>query len=133
MDKKMIVRSSAALGEDLEVIAYGSAGQPIARVDHGLANAFDEGYRLNGKRVMIVEDDILPSYDEANAEETATPFMLFIDWSNYIVNQQEGMRMVRWLDEESNLVKYKVQTVVDGKLGDPYGTMVFSAPGTPGE
>ena len=29
MDKKMIVRSSAALGEDLEVIAYGSAGQPI--------------------------------------------------------------------------------------------------------
>ena len=110
-----------------------SAGQPIARVDHGLVDAFDEGYRLNGKRVMIVEDDILPSYDDANAETSATPFMLFIDWSNYIVNQQEGMRMVRWLDEESNLVKYKVQTVVDGKLGDPYGTMVFSAPGTAGE
>lgn len=110
-----------------------SNGQPIARVDHGLESAHDSGYRLNGKRVKFVEDDILPSYDDANAEESATPFMLFMDLSNYIVNQQEGMRTVKWNDEEANLIKYKIQTVVDGKIGDPYGTMIFSAPGTPGE
>ena len=104
-----------------------SAGQPIARIDHGLEGAHDDGARLNGKRVMFVEDDILPSYDDAAAESADTPFMLFTDFSNYIVNQQEGMRMVRWNDEEANLVKYKVQTVVDGKIGDPYGTMIFSA------
>lgn len=104
------------------------AGQPVARIDHGLEGAHDDGARLNGKRVMFVEDDILPSYDDASGQSTDTPFMLFIDWSNYLVNQQEGMRMVRWNDEEANLVKYKVQTVIDGKLGDPYGTMIFSAP-----
>ena len=105
-----------------------SNGQPIARVNYGLEGAHDTGYRLLGKPVMFVEDDILPSFDEAAEESTATPFMLFTDLSNYIVNQQEGMRSVRWNDEEDNYVKYKVQTVVDGKLGDPYGTMVFSAP-----
>lgn len=105
-----------------------SNGQPIARVNYGLEGAHDTGYRLLGKPVMFVEDDILPSYDEAAEETSATPFMLFTDLSNYIVNQQEGMRSVRWNDEEDNYVKYKVQTVVDGKLGDPYGTMVFSAP-----
>lgn len=104
-----------------------STGQPIARVDHGVESAHDDGARLNGKRVMFVEDDILPSFDDAQAETSDTPFMVFIDWSNYIVNQQEGMRMVRWNDEEANLIKYKVQTVIDGKLGDPYGTMIFSA------
>lgn len=105
-----------------------SNGQPIARVNYGLEGAHDTGYRLLGKPVMFVEDDILPSFDEAAEETSATPFMLFTDLSNYIVNQQEGMRSVRWNDEEDNYVKYKVQTVVDGKLGDPYGTMVFSAP-----
>ena len=29
MDKKMVVRHSEILGEDLDVIVYGSAGQPV--------------------------------------------------------------------------------------------------------
>ena len=107
-----------------------SNGQPVARVNYGLAGANDTSYSLMGYRVKFVEDDILPSYDEASGQTADTPFMLFMDLSNYIVNQQEGMRTVKWNDEESNLVKYKIQTVVDGKIGDPYGTMIFSAPKT---
>lgn len=103
-------------------------GQPVARVNYGLGGANDTSYSLMGYRVKFVEDDILPSYDEASGQSADTPFMLFMDLSNYIVNQQEGMRTVRWNDEEANLVKYKIQTVVDGKIGDPYGTMIFSAP-----
>lgn len=103
-------------------------GQPVARVNYGLAGANDTSYSLMGYRVKFVEDDILPSYDEASGQSADTPFMLFMNLSNYIVNQQEGMRTVKWNDEEANLVKYKIQTVVDGKIGDPYGTMIFSAP-----
>ena len=108
-------------------------GQPIARVNYGMDGANFESYRFMGRPVKIVEDDILPSYDDANAEESATPFMIYTRLSDYLVNQQEGMRTVRWFDEEANLIKDKVQTVVDGKMGDVSGTMVFSAPGTPGE
>lgn len=110
-----------------------SQGQPIARVNYGMEGANFESYRFMGRPVKIVEDDILPSYDDANADESATPFMIYTRLSDYLVNQQEGMRTVRWFDEEANLIKDKVQTVVDGKMGDVYGTMVFSAPGTPGE
>lgn len=105
-----------------------SNGQPIARVNHGLESAHDTGYRLLGKPVKIVEDDILPSYDDALGQTADTPFMLFTRLSDYLVNQQQGMRTVRWRDEEDNKIKYKTDIVVDGRLGDPYGTMVFSAP-----
>ena len=81
-----------------------------------------------GIPVTIVEDDVLPGYDAASGQATDTPFAVFTKPSDYLVNQQLGMRAVRWTDEDNNLVKNKVQTVVDGKLGDPHGTIILSAP-----
>nr|DAU57171.1 MAG TPA: major capsid protein [Caudoviricetes sp.] len=103
-------------------------GQPVARVNYGVGGAHDESYRFMGIPVTIVEDDVLPGYDAASGQATDTPFAVFTKPSDYLVNQQLGMRAVRWTDEDNNLVKNKVQTVVDGKLGDPHGTIILSAP-----
>ena len=103
-------------------------GQPIARVNYGVAGAHDEVLALMGRRVRIVPEDILPAYDDAKGGSADTPCILFTDLSNYIVNQQMGMRSVRWVDEDNNVIKQKVQTIVDGKMGDVNGTLVISAP-----
>ena len=103
-------------------------GQPVARVNYGLSGAQSEQYSFRGKPVRIVPDDILPSYDDAKGQATDTPCILFMDLSNYIVNQQMGMRSVRWVDEDNNIVKQKLQTIADGKMGDVNGTLVISAP-----
>ena len=100
-----------------------TTGQPVTRVNYGLDGANNEQLYFMGKRVMIVEDDILPAFDDA---EDTDAFMLFTRFSDYLVNQQEGMRAIRWNDEEANLVKDKIQTVVDGKMGDINGTLIFN-------
>ena len=100
-----------------------TTGQPVTRVNYGLDGANNEQLYFMGKRVMIVEDDILPAFDDAEDTEA---FMLFTRFSDYLVNQQEGMRAIRWNDEESNHVKDKIQTVVDGKMGDINGTLIFN-------
>ena len=103
-------------------------GQPIARVNYGISGAHSEQYSLMGKPVKIVPDDILPAYDDAKGQAADTPCIMFMDLSNYIVNQQMGMRSVRWVDEDTNVIKQKVQTIVDGKMGDVNGTLIISAP-----
>lgn len=99
-----------------------TTGQPVTRVNYGLDGANNEQLYFMGKRVMVVEDDILPAFDDATNDEA---FMLFTRFSDYLVNQQEGMRAIRWNDEEANFVKDKIQTVVDGKMGDINGTLIF--------
>ena len=103
-------------------------GQPIARVNYGMDGAHDTAYRFMGKQVKIVPEDILPNYADAKGGSADTPCILFGDMSKYIVNQQEGMRSVKWVDEDKNVTKMKVQTIVDGKLGDVNGLLVINAP-----
>lgn len=97
-------------------------GQPIARVTYGING--EEVYRLRGKAVNIVPDDILPAFDDAKGKG----FMLFGNLSNYIFNNQMGMRSVRWIDEDNNVIKQKMQIVTDGKMADVNGLRVFTAP-----
>lgn len=106
-----------------------SNGQPISRVNYGgVGGANDTTYRLLGKPVKIVPDDILPDYDAAKGGVADAPFMLFGQLSDYIVNMQSGMRAVKWLDEDKNLEKLKMQVVADGKMGDTNGMLVINAP-----
>lgn len=98
-------------------------GQPVARVNYGIDGT--ESYRVMGKPVTIVTEDILPSYDDAAAGK---PFMLFGQMSDYLLNQQEGMRSVKWLDEDNNLEKQKMSIICDGKMGDTNGMLVVSKP-----
>lgn len=97
-----------------------SNGQPVARVNYGING--EELYRFMGKDVMIVEDDIFSPYDECDSGDV---FAAFTKPSDYLVNQQMGMRVVNWTNEDENLLKHKAQIVVDGKLLRPWGTILL--------
>lgn len=95
-------------------------GQPVARVNYGING--EEEYRFMGKRVMIVPDDILPDFDSATKGKA---FAIFTKPSDYLVNSNMGMRSVRWVDEDNNIIKNKMQTIVDGKILRPWGTYIL--------
>lgn len=96
-------------------------GQPVGRVNYGING--EEQYRFMGKRVMIVEDDIFPSFADA---EDSNAFAVFTKPSDYAINSQLGMRVTKWVDEDTNLIKNKVLTIVDGKLLRPWGTLILN-------
>lgn len=96
-------------------------GQPVGRVTYGING--EEAYRFMGKTVKTVEDDIFADFADAKAGDA---FALFTKPSDYVVNQQEGMRVVNWNDEDANLHKHKAQTVVDGKILRPWGTLILT-------
>lgn len=98
-----------------------TTGQPIARVNYGIDG--EETYRFMGKTVMTVEDDIFADYDSTSSGEA---FAVFTKPSDYLVNSNMGMRSVNWVDEDTNVVKHKLQTIVDGKLLRPWGTLVLN-------
>lgn len=100
-----------------------TTGQPIARVNYGING--EETYRFMGKRVMTVGDDIFADYDST---EDGEAFAIFTKPSDYLANSNMGMRSVNWVDEDTNLVKHKLQTIVDGKLLRPWGTLILTKP-----
>lgn len=100
-----------------------SNGQPIARVNYGITGSGMDEYRFMGKRVMTVSDDLLPSFDDASASEA---FAVFTKPQEYAINSNMAMRSVRWVDEENNLIKNKVMTILDGKILRPWGTLILT-------
>ena len=98
-----------------------SNGQPVGYVNYGTERG--EDYRFQGKQVLIVPDDILPGFDDADDGDAV---ILFGDLNDYLVNSNLGMRVSKWTDEDTNLIKNKVLTIVDGKLLDPYGMYIVS-------
>ena len=56
-------------------------GQPIGRTNYGVNG--EETYRFMGKNVETVEDDVLPSWDDANEGDVIAVFMNF---SDYVIN-----------------------------------------------
>lgn len=98
-----------------------TAGQPVARVNYGING--EELYRFMGKQVMIVPDDILPDFDTA-ADKGA--FAVFMRLSDYAINNNMGIRTARWTDEDNNVVKLKMQEILDGKILRPWGVYILS-------
>lgn len=101
-------------------------GQPVARVNYGING--EEEYRFMGKRIMIVPDDVLGDFDSLTGNDTYAAdnvFAIFTQPSDYLVNSNMGMRSVRWVDEDTNVVKNKMQTIVDGKILRPWGTYLL--------
>ena len=96
-------------------------GQPVARCNYGLNG--EETYRFMGRQVLIVGDSLMKSFDDASNSEA---FAVFTKPSDYAVNSNMAMRAVRWTDEDNNLYKNKVQTIVDGKILRPWGTLILT-------
>lgn len=100
-------------------------GQPVGRVNYGING--EEMYRFMGKEVITVEPDLLPDYDEQNSVKSQI-FAMFVNFNEYAVNTNMQLRNVQWTDEDKNVIKYKSQLIVDGKLMDPNGVLLLTTP-----
>lgn len=81
-------------------------GQPIGRTNYGVNG--EETYRFMGKNVETVEDDVLPSWDDANEGDVIAVFMNF---SDYVINTNMEMQVVKWTDHDNNKISVALRSV----------------------
>lgn len=103
-----------------------TTGQPIGRVNYGIDGG--ETYRFGGKTVETVEEDILPDFESAAVGDAVA---IFTKLSDYAINSNMEMTAVKWIDHDTNEVKNKVMVIADGKLLDPYGTLIIKKKASP--
>ena len=105
----------------LETMADGN-NNPIFRQATGLevndGDAMDPNGRFFGRRISLVEPDILPDFDTASSND-----VVGIYWQpeEYAINENFGFMMRRYYDEDRNKWINKAITVVDGKVLNPKG------------
>lgn len=71
-----------------------------------------------GRYVSLVEPDILPDFDTANANDVIG---IFYQPEEYAINENQGFTMRRYFDEETNEWVDKALVIVDGKVLNPAG------------
>jgi len=129
--KKVFAKMKKAYRRGIFVMAQGTfdgyidgmvdtTGQPIGRVNYGIDGG--ETYRFGGKSVETVEDDVIVGYDEA---ATGDVVAVFFDPSDYAINSNMQMTLVKWTDHDDNKIKNKAILICDGKLLDPNGVLII--------
>lgn len=105
----------------LETMADGN-NNPIFRQATGLevndGDANDPNGRFFGRRISLVEPDILPDFDAASSGDVVGIFWQ-PEW--YAINENFGFMMRRYFDDRENKWITKALTVVDGKALNPNG------------
>lgn len=95
---------------------------PIFRQATGLevndGDSYDPNGRFFGRRISLVEPDIIPDFDTANAGDVIG---IFWQPEEYAINTNMAFGMRRWFDEDRNEWVNKMLTVVDGKVLNPMG------------
>ena len=129
--KKVVAKMKKAYRNGIYVMAQGTfdgyingmtdeTGQPIGRVTYGITES--ETYRFGGKSVETVEDDIIMGYDEAAVGDVVAAFF---NPSDYAINSNMQMNVVKWVDHDDNKVKNKAILICDGKLLNPNGVLII--------
>lgn len=99
-----------------------SNNNPIFRQATGLevndGDAQNPNGRFFGRNISLVEEDIIPDFDTANASDVIG---IFWQPEEYAINENFGFTMRRYFDEESNEWVDKALVVVDGKVLNPTG------------
>lgn len=99
-----------------------SNNNPIFRQATGLevndGDAQDPNGRFFGRRISLVEPDIIADFDSASSGD-----VIGIYWQpeEYAINENFGFTMRRYFDEETNEWVDKALVVVDGKVLNPTG------------
>lgn len=95
---------------------------PVFRQATGLevndGDARNPNGRFFGREISLVEPDILPDFDSANANDIVG---IFWQPEQYAINTNMQFGMRRWFDEERNEWVNKMLTIVDGKVLNPRG------------
>ena len=103
-----------------------SNNNPIFRQSTGLVvndgDSIDPNGTFFGRRISLVEPDILPDFDTAEAGD-----VIGIYWQpeEYAVNENFGFTMRRYFDEETNEFVSKALAIVDGKILNPTGYVLI--------
>lgn len=113
--------ASSTVDSYLETMADNN-NNPVFRQATGLVvndgDARDPNGSFFGRRISLVEPDILPDYDTASDGD-----VIGIYWQpeEYAINENFGFTMRRYFDEETNEWVDKALVVVDGKTLNPNG------------
>lgn len=103
---------------------------PIFRQATGLevndGDAADPNGRFFGRRISLVEPDIIPDFDSANAGDVIG---IFWQPEEYAINTNMQFGMRRYFDEDRNQWVNKMLTVVDGKVLNPMGIVLIKKKG----
>ncbi len=95
---------------------------PVFRQATGLevndGDARNPNGRFFGREIALVEPDILPDFDTANANDVIG---IFWQPEEYAINENFGFAMRRYFDEETNEWVDKALVIVDGKVLNPQG------------
>lgn len=103
-----------------------SNNNPIFRQATGLE--VNDGDRMNpngrffGRDISLVEPDVLPDFDTANANDVIG---IFWQPDEYAINSNMQFAMKRYFDEETNEWINKLLVIVDGKLVNPEGVWLI--------
>lgn len=76
-----------------------------------------------GRRINMVEPDILPDFDTADANDVFGIY--FLPDEAYAINENYGFTIRRYFDERENKWITKALCVVDGKVLNPMGIYIF--------
>ena len=113
--------SAATVDAYLETMAD-SNNNPIFRQATGLevndGDAVNPNGRFFGRNVSLVEPDILPDFESANAGDVIG---IFWQPEEYVITENFGFTMMRYFDQDTNVWVDKAITVVDGKVLNPNG------------
>jgi HK97 family phage major capsid protein len=96
-----------------------AGGQPIGRINYGITDGIQQ--RFGGKPVVEVEDDIIPSYDDAAVGDVIA---IYGNFDNYAINTNMQMTFFHYTDHDLNQVVDKALAFVDGKVLDPNAFVV---------
>lgn len=95
---------------------------PIFRQATGLevnsGDALDPNGRFFGREVALVEPDVIADFDSANENDVIG---LFWQPEEYAINENFGMTVRRYYNDETNEWIDKALVVVDGKVLNPTG------------
>lgn len=104
---------------------------PIFRQATGLevndGDARNPNGRFFGREIALVEPDILPDFDAAQAGDVVG---IFWQPEEYAINTNMEFGMRRWFDEDRNEWVNKMLTVVDGKVLNPRGYYLITKKGS---
>ena len=95
---------------------------PVFRQATGLevndGDSLNPNGRFFGRDIALVEPDILPDFDSADAGDVVG---IFWQPDEYAINTNMAFGMRRWFDEDRNEWVNKMLTIVDGKVLNPMG------------
>lgn len=81
-------------------------------------DAVNPNGRFFGREISLVEPDVIPDFDSANAGDVIG---IFWQPKSYAINSNMAMGMRRYFDEDTNKWVNKLLVVADGKVLNPKG------------